>query len=188
MTAGALAELESGAALVDAVRALRRIGYRDLDAYTPYPVHGLEEALALPRSRLPWIVVLVAFAGAAGAFAVQWYVNAVDYPLDVGGRPGFAVPAFAPITFETGVLAAAFAAFFGLFFAARLPRLSHPLFAAEGFDRASIDRFFLAVDARRPPKDRSAGGIPPPRFDAETVRRDLAALGATRIQFLDGKS
>jgi len=169
MHAGLLAEFDSAAALIAAARALRARGYRRLDAYTPYPVEGVEEALALPRSPLPRIVFPFALAGAGLAYLVQWAANAWAYPLVAGGRPPHAAPMFVPIAFETCVLAAALAALVALLVLCRLPELWHPVFAVEGFERASIDRFWLGVDAGDP------------RFDRDATAAELRAAGALRV-------
>src|SRR6185437_15937247 len=95
--------------LIAALVGLRERGYRRLDAFSPYPVNGAEEAAGMQRSLLDWIVFPIAFAGAGAAYLLQWFCNAYDYPLNVGGRPPHSAPAFIPITFEMGVLAAAFA-------------------------------------------------------------------------------
>jgi hypothetical protein len=169
MRAGYAAEFENPHDLLAAIDRLLAMGYRDVDAFTPYPVHGLEERLHLGRSRLNWLIFPIGMAGALGAFFLQWYCNAWSYPINVGGRPGFAIPAFIPITFETGILATGVGAFVALIWTLGLPHLSHPLFAVEDFDRASIDRFWLAV------------GDGDPSFDGERTPRDLGALGAMRV-------
>ncbi|HEX2571286.1 MAG TPA: DUF3341 domain-containing protein [Polyangia bacterium] len=165
-----LAEFASAEALLQAVRACRRRGYERMDAFTPFPVRGLEEALGLRRSGLNWAVFPIGAAGAAGALFIQWFANAWDYDINVGGRPPFALPAFIPITFEMTVLLSAFAAFFGLWWLLRLPRLAHPVFQAEGFESASNDRFWLGIDARDP------------YYDALRTSRELDALGALRVR------
>jgi len=166
--AGLVGELDSPDALLAAVRALRARGFTKLDTYGPFPVPGLEEALHLPRSGLGWIVFPIAMAGAGAAYLVQWWTNAVDYPLNVGGRPPHAAPAFVPITFEMGVLSAALAALVLALLFSGLPRLHHPLFELEGFERASLDRFFVVVDAADP------------AFDLEAARAALGDVGALR--------
>ncbi|HWE31041.1 MAG TPA: DUF3341 domain-containing protein [Polyangia bacterium] len=147
MRSGLAAEFVSANDLLIAVQLLWERGYRRLDAFTPHPVEGLEEALYLGRSRLNWIVFPLAIGGAAFAFWLQWYCNAWSYAIDVGGRTPFAWITDIPITFETGVLAASLVGFVAFFWTVGLPRLVHPLFEVEGFDRASIDRFWLAIDA-----------------------------------------
>lgn len=150
MRLGVAAECATPEVLREALAVLRRARVERLDAYTPYPVPGVEELLPARRTRLPWLAFAFGLAGAAFAYLVQWYTNAVDYPLDVGGRPLHSAPAFVPITFETMVLFAALALFFGLWIGGRLPELWNPLFDVEGFERASVDRFWIGVDARDP--------------------------------------
>jgi hypothetical protein len=171
---GLLAELESPEALLAAARALRSLGYARLEAYSPYPVPGLEQALALPRSRIPWLALPLGALGGAVAYAGQYWLNGVLYPLNVGARPRHAAPALVPITFETTVLVAATATVIALFRACGLPRLWHPLFEIEGFERASIDRFFLIVDAADP------------RFEPSRCAKALEGLGASRVVVLEG--
>jgi len=155
MRAGLAAEFVSANDLVIAVQLLWERGYRRLDAFTPHPIEALEETLYLGRSRLNWIVFPLGLGGAAFAFFLQWYCNAWSFPIDVGGRPPFAWITNIPITFETGVLATSLAAFVGLFWTLGLPCLTHPLFKVDGFERASIDRFWLAIDADDAQLDRA---------------------------------
>lgn len=169
MNAGLLAEWASPDELVRAARVLRERGYTELDAFTPCPVPELEAILALRRSPLNWIVFPIGAAAAATAYLIQWYCNAYSYPLDVGDRPAHAAPAFIPITFETLVLAAAISSLVVLCLYLGLPRLAHPMFEVEGFERASIDRYWLAV------------GAADPLFNLERVTTDLRDAGALRI-------
>jgi Alternative complex III, ActD subunit len=169
MRSGLAAEFTSAGALVAAAARLRALGYRELDAFTPHPVHGLDEALALGRSRLNWIVFPLGMGGAIGGFFIMWYCNAWSYAINVGGRPPFAIPAFIPITFESGVLAAAVSAFVILLGAIGLPRLAHPLFQVDGFERATVDRFWLAV------------GDKDPRLELARTANELRAMGAARV-------
>ena len=168
MDSGMVGEFESEEALLAALQKLRDLGYRRLDAFTPHPVHGLDELLHLPRSPLPFILFPIALGGAGFAFFVQWYCNVYSYNLNVGGRPSFAVPAFVPITFETMVLASGISALVVLFYLLGLPRLSHPVFDVEGFERASVDRFFAAVD------------LHDPQFESQRTRQVLMEVGALR--------
>jgi hypothetical protein len=167
MRAGLAAEFVSANDLLIAVQLLWERGYRRIDAFTPHPVEGLEEALYLGRSRLNWLVFPLAMAGAGFAFWLQWYCNAWSYPIDVGGRPPFGWITDIPITFETGVLTASVIAFVAFFWTVGLPRLSHPLFEVDGFDRASIDRFWLAIASDDPE-------LEVPR--TTTQLRDMAAI------------
>lgn len=140
-------------ALVGAIEALRTDGYDDLEAYTPYPVHEVEQALRLRKSRLPLAIFIGGMTGAAAAYFLQWLLVAHFYPLDVGGRPPHMPLAFVIITFEMGVLCASFTAFFGLLFKARLLRLWDPLFEVEGIERASVDRYWLRLGAAEVARD-----------------------------------
>ncbi len=167
--AGLLAEFETPEALTAAVRKLRELGYRRLDTYTPYPVKPALEELDLPRSRVSLYALIAGLCGAGGAYFLEWWMNAYDYPINVGGRPPHSGPAFIPITFEMAVLFSGFAAFICVFAFARLPRLHHPVFEVEGFESASIDRFWLGIDAADP------------RFDRVQTRDHIAALGPTRV-------
>jgi hypothetical protein len=166
---GLLAEFETSAEMVEALRTLHGLGYRRLDAYSPYPVHGAEEALGLRRSRLPYGIFAGGVLGLAVSYHLQWYCNAVIYPVNDGGRPGHSAAAFIPATFETTILIASFVAFFGVLILSRLPKLWHPVFEVEGFERASVDRFFVGIDARDP------------RFDAVESVHALEGLRPLRI-------
>jgi hypothetical protein len=154
---GVLAAFDEPGALLRAVRRVRAAGYRSVDAYSPFPIDGLDEALALPR---PWRVAALTLAGglvgAAGGYGLQYYLMAVDYPLNVGGRPLHSWPAFIPVAFELMVLCAAVAVTVGLFVLLRLPEPHHPLFGVPGFERATQDRLFLAVRADDPRFDHAA--------------------------------
>jgi hypothetical protein len=169
MSMALLAEFDSAEALTTAAHALRVSGYERLDAYVPYPIDELEDLLGLTRTRIPWVALAAGLSGAAGAYALQWFCNAYDYPLAVGGRPLHSGLAFVPITFETTILGAALATFIAFFARARLPEPWAPIFDVPGFDRASVDRFFLGIDARDP------------RFDESGARRALAASHALRV-------
>ncbi len=169
MNTGALAAFGSAAELLDAIHELRRRGYRRLDAFTPHMVKGLEEALGMPRSKINRMIFPLAMLGAAFGFFVQWWCNAVDYPLNVGGRPPNSWPAFVPITFEAGVLTAGLTGLLLLLALTRLPRLHAPVLDVEGFDRASIDTFWVAIDDRDP------------MWNEVQVDRDLHEVGAIRV-------
>lgn len=169
MRAGILAEFRTPEDLLRAVHELRRRGFRQLDAFTPYPVKGLEQALALPRSHLNLLVFPFAMGGAALAYVIQWWCNAVDYPLNVGGRPLLSWPAWVPIVFETGVLVASFVGFFLFCWLSGLPDLYAPLSDVEGFQRASTVSFWVGVDERDP------------EFNATSLEAILTELGALHV-------
>ena len=163
-----MAEFRSPDELVDAARAAHA-RYRDVDAYAPYSVEGLAEALGVTHNRVPMLALAGGVVGGAGAYFLQWYTAVIDYPINSGGRPLHSWPAFIPPTFELTVLGAALALFFGLWALNGLPRLRHPTFAAPDFDLASRNRFFLFVRASDP------------RFDADDVRAFLDGLRPLRV-------
>jgi hypothetical protein len=154
---GLLAEFRSPEDLIAAARKAREAGYRDLDAFTPFPVEGLDRILHLPRPSISFVGLGGAVAGAGIALAMQLFTN-YDYPLNVGGRPIYALSAFAVVTFELTILFSALAMLVGMLWQNGLPRLSYPVFGAERFDRASRDRFFLCVSAEDALFDRSRTG------------------------------
>lgn len=170
---GVVGRFETPELLLQATAGAKDAGYTKLDAYTPFPVHGLGDALSAEDARLPWFVFLCGVAGAAGGFALQYLASVVAYPLNVGGRPLFSWPSFLPVTFETTVLLAAFGAVVGMFALNGLPRPHHPIFETPGFERASTDGFFLCVEAVDP------------RYDAERIRTLLLQLGAAEATEID---
>jgi hypothetical protein len=166
---GMVAEFATPEAVVEAAEKARAEGYRVMDAYTPVPIHGLDEALGFRPSRLPWLILAGGLLGASGMFFFQSWVNMSDYPLNIGGRPYFSWPAFIPVTFEGMVLLASFAAVFGLIAACGFPQPYHPVANAPRFERASSDLFFLCIEARDP------------HYDATQTRRFLESLGAQAV-------
>jgi Ni/Fe-hydrogenase subunit HybB-like protein len=169
---GLLGEFENAGVLFRACERVRDAGFTRWDAHTPFPVHGLDRAMGLGRSRLPWIVLALGLGGAAAGFGLQAWVHSVAYPLVISGKPFFAWPAYVPITFELAVLGGAIGAVLGMFALNRLPRHHHPVFASEHFERASDDRFFISIESGDP------------RFDAGTTPRLLADAGAARLEWL----
>ncbi|WP_439599242.1 DUF3341 domain-containing protein [Falsiroseomonas sp.] len=142
---GMIAEFDTPEALVEALRAAREAGWRRLDAYAPFPVPEAAALLGVNGARVAWIAIAAGLFGAALAYATQWWLSLHVYPLNVGGRPLHALPAFLPATTIVAILWAAAGALIGMLALNRLPRLSHPVFAAPGFGRASEDRFFLCL-------------------------------------------
>jgi Ni/Fe-hydrogenase subunit HybB-like protein len=169
---GALAQFVGPADLVAAVERLRTAGYRRLDTYSPIPIHGLDEALGLGRSKVPLFTLAGGVFGLAFAQWIQWYQSAVAYKLVVGGKPLNSVEAFVPISFETTILYAAFGAVAGMLLLNGLPRLYHPVFRSRSFARATTDGFFLAVAARDP------------KFHPIETPLLLDAAGATEVELL----
>jgi hypothetical protein len=140
-----VAELTLPQPAVEAARRAYALGYRKIEAYTPFVIPELDDVLAIRRTRSPWLVLGGGLTGIAAALGIQWWTNAVDYPLDVGGRPRFSLPTDVPIVFEIAILFAAFAAFFAVLFGSRLPRLHDPMFDVPGFERTSVDRFWIVI-------------------------------------------
>jgi len=142
-----LAEFATPEPMVEAARKLRESGRVGLDAYSPYPVHGIDEALALPRSKVPIVAFIAALFGIAGGYGMQWWMNSVDYSINVANRPPHSWPTNIPITFESAVLLTALTLFFGcLFYFFGLPRTYHPVFEAEEFRSASLDAFWISAE------------------------------------------
>jgi hypothetical protein len=169
MRDGLLASFGDPEALMAATKALRQAGYRKLDAFTPFPMPELEEVLELPKSPVFFITLLGGMFGAGFGYFFQYYSRVIAYPLDVGGRPLHPWPTFIPITFEMTVLFAGLCAFFSCWALCGLPRLYRPLFEIERFRAATVDRFFLAVDASDP------------LFDVERTADALRSAGAETI-------
>jgi hypothetical protein len=166
---GLLAEFDREDQVVDATRRIYEAGYRRIDAYAPFPVHGLAEAMGRKRTWVPTVVLAGGVMGGIGGFFMQWYSAVVDYPLNIGGRPMNSWPAFIPIVFELTVLGAALAAVFGMLAMNGLPQPYHPVFHVRNFELASRSRFFLLVTSRDP------------KFDLERTRRDLESLSPRAI-------
>ncbi len=171
-TVGLLAEFASQDELIQAGRTMRSAGYTSLDAYTPFPIHELDEALGVRPTRLPWLVLAAGLVGGISILAFQWWTNAVDYPMLISGKPLFSLPANIPVTFEVIVLSAAFAAFLGMLALNGLPRLASPLLRSVRFARATSDGFFLSVAATDP------------SFDPQATPAALRQAGATEVETL----
>jgi hypothetical protein len=152
---GLMAEFERPEQILEATRRAHAEGYRHMDAYTPYPVERLATELGLPRTRVPLVVLIGGIMGAVSGYFLQYWAMAVDYPINVGGKPYNSWPAFIPVTFELMVLVGALAAILGMFFLNGLPQPYHPVFNVARFARASQDRFFLCIEARDPKFDRA---------------------------------
>ncbi|HEY7725779.1 MAG TPA: DUF3341 domain-containing protein [Anaeromyxobacteraceae bacterium] len=171
MASWVLGEFQDDGALCGAARRLRELGHGRLDAHTPVPVPAVEEALGLGRSPVPLIALCGAILGGAGGYLMQWWMNAVDYSINVGGRPDHAAPAFIPVTFETTVLATAIFIVLGFFALAGFPRTHHPVFEVEAFRTASVDGLWLSAEV----EPAAAEGV------AEELRR-LGARNVSRVE------
>ena len=150
---GLMAEYENPTDLVEAARQTYDAGYRRINGYSPFPIPELWEAIGFHKTRLPIIVLIGGIFGGLAGYFMMYYMEVMDYPLNVGGRPFHSWPAFMPITFETTVLCAALAAVFGMLALNKLPQPYHPVFNAERFALATRDRFFLVIEARDPKFD-----------------------------------
>jgi hypothetical protein len=166
-TYGVIAEFSSPADLTAAAEAARDAGYTQMDAFSPFPIHNLHEAVGMKStgmSSMSAIVLIGGIIGGIAGFFMCWYANVISYPLNIGGKPFNSWPAWIPITFECAILLAAFAAVLGMLALNGLPMPYHPVFNVKRFDQASRDKFFLVIQARDP------------KFDLDTVWKFLEAL------------
>jgi hypothetical protein len=152
---GVMAEFETPTALVSAARAAREKGYRKLDAYTPFPIEELTEALHLHHNKLPLIVLIGGIIGGIAGYMLQYFVTVIYYPINIGGRPLHSWPAYLIITFELTILFASLASVFGLLALCGLPMPYHPTFNVPRFEFASRNRFFLCIESTDPLFDRA---------------------------------
>src|SRR5678815_1747882 len=166
---GIMAEFDNPSDLVAAARQTHEAGYRRVNGYSPYPIEELTEAIGFTRTTLPLIVLVGGILGGLGGFFMQYWMEVIDYPLNVGGKPFNSWPAFIPITFETTVLCAAFSAVLGMLILNKLPQPYHPVFNVPNFAMATRDRFFLAGEANDP------------KFDHGTVVALLKSLNALEV-------
>ena len=156
--------------LMGAVRRVREAGYRRFDAHSPFPVHGIDPAMGIRPTILPWLVLGAGLTGCAGALLMQWWTNGVDYAFLISGKPLFGLPAAIPVTFEVIILLSAFMTFFGMLALNKLPLLSNPLLRTAGFTRVTADRFAVSIEAA----DQC--------FDADATRELLRETGAKSIE------
>ena len=171
---GLLAEYESAGQLLRAAEQVRDAGFARWDCHSPFPVHGLDRAMGLRDTRLPWVVLGAAVAGAAAALLMQWWMNAHDYKLVIGGKPIFSLPANIPVAFELTILFSATTAFLAMFAFNKLPQLYHPVFRSRAFKRVTNDRFFISIEAADP------------RFDLQRTEELLRFTGSRNIERLEG--
>lgn len=160
--------------LVAAGRKIRQMGYTKLDALSPFPVHGIDDAIGVPPSRLGWLVIFFSVLGAATALGLIYYVGAVNYPLVIGGKPVFDFSYSIPVTFELTILFTAFATFLGMWGINGLPKLYHPSFNYSQFHRASDDQFVLVIEASDP------------KFDPKATTEHLRGVGASSVEVVEG--
>jgi len=171
---GLLAEFDNPAELYHACEKVRDEGYQKWDAHTPFPVHGLEDAMGVPRSKVPWVsLVFALFGGTIPAFALQSWVAVEASRQVISGKPMLSWQAFIPVTFEVSVLLGAIGALLGMLIFNRLPQLYHSLFHSERFERFSDDKFFISIESRDP------------KFDAEGTAAFLRALGSDHVELVE---
>jgi hypothetical protein len=170
---GVAAEYETGEQLLAAVEIVRKAGYQEMDAYSPIPVHGLYEAMGRKRTLLPFITLAGALGGGFGGLMLQVWVSAIEYPLNVGGRPFLSFVSFFPVTFECTILGAALATLGAMFAMNRFPEPYHPIFNTPGFEAASRDRYFLCIEATDPKFESAA---------VQQVLKGTAALAVSEVK------
>ncbi|HUS08748.1 MAG TPA: DUF3341 domain-containing protein [Bryobacteraceae bacterium] len=171
---GIVAEFDRPEHLVSVGHKIHHIhGYTKLDALSPFPIHGIDDAIGVPRSILGFIVAGVGFVGFISAIALIYYAGVMSYPLVIGGKPLFAIEPSIPIMFELTVLLGAFAAVFGMFGLNKLPQFYHPVFNYPGFHGATDDKYLLVVEASDP------------KFDIVDTQRLLESLGARKTEVVE---
>ena len=170
---GLIAEFDSADGVLTAAQRAYTEGYREMDAYTPFPVEGLAEAIGFHQTYVPLVCLIGGLLGCTGGFFLQWWPNVIGYPLNIGGRPYNSWPQFIPITFELTVLLAGLATVFGMLALNGFPEPYHPVFNAKNFELASRDKFFLCIEARDE------------KFDAQKTREFLLNLNAHEVSEIE---
>ncbi|HEV3421555.1 MAG TPA: DUF3341 domain-containing protein [Candidatus Acidoferrum sp.] len=166
---GVMGEFSTPEDLLAATKKAREAGYKHVEAYTPFPVEGLSEAVGFRWTAVPLITLMGGVGGGLTGFGLQYWVAAITYPLNIGGRPFNSWPAFIPVTFELTVLGASIFAVFGMLALNKLPQPYHPVFNVERFGQASTDKFFLCIEARDP------------KFDLVETSKFLQSLHAQHV-------
>lgn len=166
---GLMAEFDDPTHIVSAARRAYEEGYRNMDAYTPFPIEELTEVMRIRHTRLPLIVLIGGVVGCIGGFLLCYWASAIVYPLNIGGRPLNSWPAFIPVTFECTILLAALSAVLGMLALNGLPQPYHPVFNVPNFEQASRDRFFLCIESTDP------------KFDVKTTLEFMKSLGAREV-------
>ena len=167
-----LAEYETPNAVVRAASKVRDAGYTKWDCHTPYPLHGLDEAMGLKPTKIGIVSFICGLLGVATAVLMIQYMNNWDYPIIVGGKPPGAFPSMVPIMFELGILLCGFGTLFGLLHLARLPRHNHPIFESDRFEAASDDKFFISIE------------VEDDKFDLAKTRTLLEATSPSHLELV----
>jgi hypothetical protein len=170
---GVVAEFENPARLIEGCEKIRDAGYSKFEAWTPFPVHGIEKAMGLPGSKVPWITLVGGICGFSLAVWLQWWTGAVDYPVVIGGKPLFAVEPSVPIMFELTVLLSGLATFAGLIALNKLPRPFHPLDRYAPFRRVTDDKFFISIEAADP------------QFETDQAQQFLSEIGGQNVALVE---
>lgn len=173
---GYLAQYSNTTDLVDACEKVRDAGYSKWDAYSPFPVHGIDPAMGIKPTILPWLVLGGGLTGCSGAILMQWWMNAIDYPYLISGKPMWSIPANIPVAFELTILLSALTAFFGVLALNNLPNWFHPLSKSERFARVTDDGFFIAIEANDP------------RFDETETRLLLEGTKPLAVEMVEDDS
>ena len=171
---GLLAEFASPADLMQAAEQMRDGGYEHFDCHSPFPIHGMDKAMGLKRSRLGYVIGICALLGAIAGFGLQYWSSTIAYPMVIAGKPFFSWQAFVVVTFGLMVLAGAGAAVFGMFHFNRLPLLHHPLFNSDNFKKVTDDGFFISVEARDP------------QFIIDRTQQFLIDIGGKNVEVIPG--
>lgn len=171
-TVGMIAEFAGPKALLDAAGRIRDAGYKKYDSHSPFPIHGMDEAMGLSPSPLGWFVGVAAFSGLGLALLLQWWTGAVAYKLVISGKPLFSYQAYAPVTFGVAVLFGALTAFFGALALMQLPRPHHPVFYSDRFEGFSDDKFFISIEATDA------------QFDVNRTAEFLESVGGSHVELL----
>jgi hypothetical protein len=166
---GLMAEFPTPDALIAAAHQVHKAGYQKVEAYTPYPIEAVSEALELPRSKVPLVVLIGGLLGGLGGYSLQYWSQLLVYPMNIGGRPFHSWPAFIVPTFECTILGAALSAVIGMILINGLPQPYHPVFNVPRFALASRDRYFLVIEATDP------------KFHTDATRRFLTGLNASEV-------
>ncbi len=168
-----LAEYGRPGEVLHAAERVRDAGYKNFDAHTPFPVHGMDRAMGMKDSKVGWIVLAMALTGLLSATAMMVWMNGIDYPIVIGGKPPISIPSMVPVMFELTILFSAFGAVFGMFHLNRLPRHHHPIFESERFAAATDDKFFISIEATDP------------KFDMDRTRKLLESTHATFVESVE---
>ncbi len=171
---GVAAEFSDPDVLLAAAERARTAGYTVMDAYTPFPVHGLDDAIGFREAKVQWSIFLAGLIGACAGLGLQYYTSVIDYPLNIGGRPLFSWTSFIPVTYECTILFAGITAFLSVLVFNGLPRPNHPVFNAPRFELASQDAFFLCIEAEDP------------KFDLKETEKFMKTLGADAVSVVRG--